>query len=628
MSELSTLSDGAPPAASARDALDDFRARITALTRSLGRPPRILHMGNIANNAYNNAKLLNEQGLDCHVLCDDYYHIMGCPEWEDADFTGSVGDDFKPQWHAVDLAEFQRPRWFAQGAFLNCVDYLCAVCEGREEAAQALWLELSRDNATRRRDQRLPNSPATRALAKRRLGRLVQHRISHYLGGLTTADVVERKTRALLLRLGGPSWAGNGRLRSAARYVLILARGVSRVLFELTMAVSAVSRAVAAFAARWLAGGGIRGGDDATTRGRRRSVYDMQQDFAQIRTEPSFQAQVRRVTGHDSDPSARLRSDDFGPWRWRLPYWRKLLLHYDAVIGYATEPVVAYLLDMAYFALEHGTLREIPFQPDGRGRLTALAYRNAEHVFVTNLDCVTPARVLAGERVSFINHPFDENHGLRVEGHEALRAKLCVELDAEFLIFFPTRHDWVAHKGFADKANDRLLRAFARLRARGVRLGLLCCAWGNNVTESRELLSQLDCSDFVHWEEPMGTVRFERMARACDLVADQFKLGAFGGILFKALAVGAPVCTYLDPELLGDSFEDLPPVLNCATEEQISLALETAITAPDSLRDLGRAGRRWIERHHTSADTVTAQLRQLLPFLEARLGVMTGDGTT
>ena len=62
------------------DWLDKFR-------QQHGRSPRVLHIGNIANNAYNNAKLLNKVGLECDVICYGYYHIMGCPEWEDADFT-------------------------------------------------------------------------------------------------------------------------------------------------------------------------------------------------------------------------------------------------------------------------------------------------------------------------------------------------------------------------------------------------------------------------------------------------------------------------------------------------------------------------------------------------------------
>lgn len=67
---------------------------LDAFRKSHGRPPRILHIGNIANNAYNNVKLLNKAGLDCDVICYDYYHIMGCPEWEDADFDGDVKNQF------------------------------------------------------------------------------------------------------------------------------------------------------------------------------------------------------------------------------------------------------------------------------------------------------------------------------------------------------------------------------------------------------------------------------------------------------------------------------------------------------------------------------------------------------
>jgi len=62
--------------------------------RREGRPLRVLHIGNIANNAYINAKIQRRLGIDADVCCYDYYHVMGCPEWEDADFTGDVGDQF------------------------------------------------------------------------------------------------------------------------------------------------------------------------------------------------------------------------------------------------------------------------------------------------------------------------------------------------------------------------------------------------------------------------------------------------------------------------------------------------------------------------------------------------------
>src|SRR5437868_6624289 len=71
--------DQAPSLPDACEWLQEYVARH-------GRRPRVLHIGNLANNAYYNAKLLNRAGFDCDVLCCDTYHIMSCPEWEDADF--------------------------------------------------------------------------------------------------------------------------------------------------------------------------------------------------------------------------------------------------------------------------------------------------------------------------------------------------------------------------------------------------------------------------------------------------------------------------------------------------------------------------------------------------------------
>ena len=74
---------------------------------------RILHVGNIANNAYNNAKFLRRKGIEADVLCYSYRHIMAQPEWEDAEFEGQP-DEFHPQWDAHDLGGFSRPAWFLQ----------------------------------------------------------------------------------------------------------------------------------------------------------------------------------------------------------------------------------------------------------------------------------------------------------------------------------------------------------------------------------------------------------------------------------------------------------------------------------------------------------------------------------
>ena len=106
----------------------------------------------------------------------------------------------------------------------------------------------------------------------------------------------------------------------------------------------------------------------------------------------------------------------------------------------------------------------------------------------------------------------------------------------------------------------------------------------------------------------MGIVKFERTAKACDVVVDQFKLGAFGGVMFKAMSIGLPICTYLDESEMVKRFGEAPPVINCRTEDEIVDKIENLIADQKALDKLSAAGRAWIKRHHSSADTVIAQL--------------------
>ena len=59
----------------------------------------ILHLGNIANNAYNNAKYLNRQNNEFrhHALNFDNPHVMASPEWEEIESLELI-DEYNPLW--------------------------------------------------------------------------------------------------------------------------------------------------------------------------------------------------------------------------------------------------------------------------------------------------------------------------------------------------------------------------------------------------------------------------------------------------------------------------------------------------------------------------------------------------
>jgi glycosyltransferase involved in cell wall biosynthesis len=498
-----------------------------------GRAPVILLIGNIANNGYNNAKLLSEAGFDCDVICYDYYHMMGCPEWEDADLSGRLNDDFRPNWTSMDLGGFERPEWFAQGPLKTCIDYLCA----------------RRDNAPTKSEHWRRLLIHSRCISPRNIKDL-----------LTLLEPLMRQAYGSLI---------NSLPRLLVRALSLLVRQAKKLF-------------------------------------RRHSLTVVLDPAFQNRADALITEFVRRFP----ERSDKLQMDDVYPYCQMFQEWCRLFNHYDIIIGFATDPFLPMLSGRSYFAIEHGTLRTIPFDKNGQGRRTALAYNQAQHCFVTNFDCVDAANKLAPGRNTLINHPYNEEHGLSVVGVEALRARLLLELDCDFLLFHPTRQDWVHGTGYADKLNEVFLLAFGALRQSGLRVGLVICSWGSNVAQSRKLLADLGCSANIRWTSPMAITSFERMCKACDVVVDQFKLGAFGGVVFKAMAVGAPIVTYLNEALIARQYCEIPPVINCKTTADIEVAIAEFMKDPVKLDHIRQQSREWISRHHGNRETINKQVDQ------------------
>jgi glycosyltransferase involved in cell wall biosynthesis len=582
---------------------DEQRERLQRYVSERGRPLRVLHIGNIANNAFHNAKMLRKCGVDVDVACPDYYHIMGCPEWEDADFNGEV-DDFKPLWFQLNLHGYRRPSWFVQGPRRLVLNYLLARLDGETWRANCLWSRLSLFNGTRGPNafDHLRLHARRTATAVNRIRRILLQPVRLHmrlLGWQISVSVFLRRIAAMVARLVRDR-------RIAAMVVsFVPARRIAATVVRLVPA-----RRIAAMVVRL-----VRVPAVVISALLTRLLLRFRESVSDDRSSPaSFVIDYDRAFPDRED---KLSPMDLVPYFGEALAWRPLFDHYDIVQAFATDPIWPMLGRVPYFAFEHGTLREIPFIDDARGRLTALAYHCAEHVFVTNADCMSNARQLAGEKVTFINHPYDEDDAL-VRGAEYVREQLLSQVGSKFLFFHPTRHDWVPGGGFADKSNDTFLRAFAALRSEGLNVGLVTCKWGRDVAASRQLLAELGVDSFVYWEAPMAGRRFMRVARASDIVVDQFKFSAFGGVTFKALAAGVPVCTRLDERQAEDSFGAPPPVINCSNVEELLTELRTLIGDPIRLSVLGKESRQWIERYHSGRAVAAAHLRVYLDFLERR----------
>jgi len=547
---------------------------INAYRAEYGRRPRVLHIGNIANNAYNNAKLLIEVGLECDVICYDYYHIMGTPEWEDADFTDSKIDQSYPNWASINLNGFKRPEWFVQGPLNLCLDYLLAKNGGDEVTSLNIWKKLSEINRTKVTSKT----------------RVIQGNFKSFLKKITTA--FSRKNMYLASK----------RL-DIFLYVLKPNNIMFYVYFAYFLVFINILFVVNIF--KFIFNSRYHRNDiglDNQLRQILKLINDSQNSIFPLLNKPIF-------------PHELLTSIDIK----NFYKWKEIFLNYDVIIAYSTDGIYPLVANTPYIAFEHGTLRDLPYQETLQGKLCAVTYSMANHVFVTNFDCKKSAEFLAPSKYSLINHPFDENHSDGILGADGLRNKLLEELDSDFLFFFPTRHDWVEGAGYADKANDTFLNAFGRLRTMGYRVGMVCCDWGQNVNSSKEILSKFNAEKYVHWREPMATIAFERTALACDCVVDQFKLGSFGGILFKAMAAGSPVMTYLNEEMIADQFSEAPPVINCKNEQDIIESVKSLYGGPELIGILGKKSQEWIRKHHSKKDVVNLQLTQFKLLMQHKL---------
>ena len=327
------------------------------------------------------------------------------------------------------------------------------------------------------------------------------------------------------------------------------------------------------------------------------------QTLRRRRLEASYEA-LRPVLGHDLHVFDLAR---VAAWKRRLETQLgsldDLFAGYDVVQLYGVHPALVPLAPstVPYVAFEHGTMREMPFEENWRGRMLSLGYRLSDKVIITNPDVIEQARLLGLDGKSvFIPHPLDETK--YSPGPSKLRAEVERE-GFDFLLLCPSRHDWHV------KGTDRLLRAFAEFcRSERPRALLLFFDWGQEVERSRALARELGIEANVRWSEPLPKLRLIDAYRAADVVLDQFLIGTFGAVAPEAMACGRPVIMAFDPELHAWCFPALPPIVDARTPEEIYAELTRLAGDEEARLALGKAGRAWVEEHHGWRLAVDRQL--------------------
>jgi glycosyltransferase involved in cell wall biosynthesis len=624
------------------------------------KPFRILHIGNVANYAYNIGKILQAEGIENHVISWDYYHINAHPVWEEGVFdASSVGDHFFPKLPGPTLTRFAEPEWFVQGPRILACLWLIAQNEKKFRRAK-FFRRLLRKNGEQIHDpkyrarmaagrQRLIEvictdllggfgNPETVSLAMRRLPSGVVKVPSSRIDALrwTLLNRIDALRWTLLNRIDALRWTLLNRidaLRSVALRVgatlpqpvkqnlkkaigwktFVFAPKSPNLVPTLPLHSSSGKPADIKAAAASL---GNECGETKTssadvlltpalpTIGSLPSNVESLQPTVESPRPTRFEAHVQ---GLIKQYEQIYPERDFDPMLLRqyehtLPLMRRLFSHYDLIIGYAIEGIWPLMAGAPYVAYEFGTIRNIPFSDTPMGRLAAITYLNAEQTVVTNSDNEAPAKRL-GRPFFFLPHVVNEGGLLTPQEAEAARGEFIAEYGGDFIVFHPSRQHWdEARDTNWDKGNDHLWRGFARLvQNNAPDARCIAVAWGEQLARSEALIEELGITANVVWINPQPHIAMMRYICLCDVVCDQFTIPTFGGIPPKAFHAGKPVVTSFDPSLHYWCFDELPPLIAANSAQLIYRALAQLHADRDFASDMGRKGADWYRRENSNA---------------------------
>ncbi|MBN1942498.1 MAG: glycosyltransferase [Phycisphaerae bacterium] len=285
-----------------------------------------------------------------------------------------------------------------------------------------------------------------------------------------------------------------------------------------------------------------------------------------------------------------------------IKLWREVLSFYDYVIGYGLHGCWPLLTNQhPYLAYEHGTIRQLPFLPDAQGRLCALTYRMADLSLITNADNNQAADTLGLYPYAFMPHPVNEWMP-EIEQCRTLHEELLASLNADFIVFHPSRQHWDETRDPSlEKGNDIFIRGLARfIQECNPRGAAVFVDWGKMVNKTQRLLEELKIAQRVHWIPPQHNHAMVRYMKACDLLADQFYLGAFGSTMPKALLHETPAMLYLDEERHRWCFPEMPPVINASTPEEVFTGMRRLYEDKSYREALVRDGKSWYDRYHSN----------------------------
>ena len=129
------------------------------------------------------------------------------------------------------------------------------------------------------------------------------------------------------------------------------------------------------------------------------------------------------------------------------------------------------------------------------------------------------------------------------------------------------------------------------------------------------LLPKFECYEQVRFLAPVPHADMGRLIGTFDVVLGQFQIGSLGMSELESMACGKPVVCFLDADLYGRWYEQMPPVAIASDARSTAEAAIELIRDRARRQDLGHRGREWVVRHHHYRNVAAELARHYHAFL-------------
>jgi len=274
---------------------------------------------------------------------------------------------------------------------------------------------------------------------------------------------------------------------------------------------------------------------------------------------------------------------------WKLDVIKKMRnKEFDLIHAYVEMPIFAYLSRRIFIAHTQGSdFRELAFSNSIRGFLLRRSYRKAKAVIFFQPDHLPLFKKLKLKNGIFIPPSWNTSF---FKPYESSRN----EFGDNFIIFHPGNLEWRL------KGNDILINGFAKFVKDFPKSILIIVDRGIDSKKSHDLILKLGIEKNVKFiPGPLNSTDLLRYYNSADVIADQFVLGALGGIALETFSCAKPLLAYVNEEQYSQVYGEPPPIANASTPLMVAKQLHKLLDKKFR-EELGSKSRSWITKYHSS----------------------------